>query len=156
MRLQRGKIRRLAFCGVWTFGLYAASGCGPVWYLDPGYAERLAAKEKKPLLLYFKAWDSTVHRNMRLQVFENGAVKAELKNTINAELEYAYFKEWTRRFSIRQPQVCVMVNPAGQRVASPMYVNPVPTPEKFLEWLKQAKSEAVAAPTAVPGPAPGT
>lgn len=146
MKSQRVRVSRLVLGGIWVVGMYAASGCGPVWYLDPGYAERLAAKEKKPLLLYFKAWDSSVHRNMRREVLENAAVKAELKGTVNAELEYAYFKEWTRRFGVRQPQVCVMVNPAGQRVASPMYVNPVPTPEKFLDWLKNAKSEAVAAP----------
>jgi hypothetical protein len=144
--LQRARLRRVTLGGLCIVGLFAANGCGPVWYLDPGFAERLAAKEKKPLLLYFKAWDSTVHRNMRREIFENGAVKGELKGTVNAELEFAYFKEWTRRFGVRQPQVCVMVNPMGERVSSPLYVNPVPAPDKFLDWLKKAKAEALAAP----------
>jgi hypothetical protein len=146
LTLQRLRVCRFAAGGCLVVFLFVAGGCGgPVWYLDPGFAERLAAKEKKPLLLYFKAWDSSVHRNMRLEVFENAAVKAELRCTVNAELEYAYFKEWTRRFGVRQPQVCVMATPDGKRVASPLYVNPVPTPEKFLDWLKKARAEAMAA-----------
>ncbi len=127
-----------------------AGGCGPVWYLDPGFAERVAAHDKKPLLLYFKSWDSSVHRNMRLEVLENAAVKAELTGTINVELEYAYFPQYRNRYGVRQSQVCVMCNSEGKRVSTPLYVNPVPTPEKFLDWLKIAKTAAL--PSAASGP----
>ncbi len=66
-------------------------GCAePVWYLDHGFGERLAKQENKPLLFYFKAWDSTQHRNMRLKVFSDPAVKAELLKTVNLELEYSW------------------------------------------------------------------
>ena len=62
-------------------------GCAePVWYLDHGFGERLAKQKNKPLLFYFKAWDSTGHRNMRLKVFNDPAVKAELLKTVNIEL----------------------------------------------------------------------
>lgn len=132
--------------GAALFFVALGTGCGPVWYLDPAFAERVAEHDKKPLLLYFKSWDSTVHRNMRLEVLENSAVKSELTGTVNVELEFAYFPEYRRRYGVRQPQVCVMCTPDGKRVASPLYVNPVPTPEKFLDWLKKAKSEAAPAP----------
>ena len=48
--------------------LYACVGCGPVWYIDPEFGERQAAQTGKPLLLYFKVWDYSQHRNMRLEV----------------------------------------------------------------------------------------
>lgn len=136
--------------GLLALFLYAASGCGPVWYLDPGFAERVAAKERKPLLLYFKAWDSTFHRNMTLEVLNNPSVKSELTGTVNAELEYAYFPEYCKRFNVRQAQVCVMCNPDGQRVSTPLDVSPVPTPEQFLNWLKRAKAEAMSSVTTAP------
>ena len=125
-----------------TFLAAASVGCGPVWYIDPGFAEKLAAKENKPLLYYFKAWDSTQHRNMRLQVLSNSAVKAELKDTVNIELEYGFFPEKARRYGVQRPQVCVVTDPHGNKVGSPLYVNPVPTPESFLDWLKRAKQQA--------------
>ena len=123
-----------------------ATGCGPVWLLDPPTAEKIAREQNKPLLLYFKAWDSTQHRNMVLQVFNNPAVKAELKTTVNAELEFAFFPDYRKRYGVQQPQVCVMCAPNGEKVDSPLYVNPVPSPEKFLEWLKRAKAEATPPP----------
>lgn len=126
-------------------------GCGPVWYIDPEYGERQAAKEQKPLLMYFKVWDSSQHRNMRLEVFENGAVKSELTGTVNVEVEFGLFPEYCKRFGVQRPQVCVMATPDGKRVGTPIYVNPVPAPEQFLEWLKRAKAEAT--PSAEPPPA---
>lgn len=122
--------------------LYACVGCGPVWYIDPEFGERQAAQTGKPLLLYFKVWDSSQHRNMRLEVFDNGAVKSELTGTVNVEVEFGLFPEFCKRFGVQRPQVCVMATPQGKRVGTPIYVNPVPAPEQFLEWLKRAKAEA--------------
>ncbi len=119
-----------------------AGGCGPVWYMDPTFAERVAAKDRKPLLLYFKSWDSTQHRNMRLEVFGDSAVKAELTDTVNVEIEFGWFPEHQRKYGVRQPQVCVMCTPDGAKVSDPLFVNPVPTKEKFLDWLKRSKAEA--------------
>jgi len=130
----------------------AVSGCGPVWYLDPGFAERLAREQNKPLLIYFKAWDSSDHRNMRTIVFEDPAVKRELMDTVNVELEQAFFPEISNRFRVQRPQVCVMCSPIGQQVHTPLFVAPAPPPQEFHEWLVKAKSLAL--PTA--GPAPTT
>ena len=77
----------------------AAQGCGPAWYIDPGFAERLAREENKPLLFYFKAWDSAQHRNMKLNVLEDPAVKKELMDTVNVELEFAFFPDYQQRFN---------------------------------------------------------
>lgn len=118
------------------------TGCGPTWLIEPRAAERIAQDDKKPLLLYFKAWDSSQHRNMVLEVFNNPAVKSELVDTVNVELEFAFFPEYCKRYNVQRPQVCVMCTPDGRRVDTPLYVNPVPTPDVFLAWLKRAKEEA--------------
>ncbi len=126
--------------------LVAGSGCGPVWLLDPGYAERLAREENRPLLFYFKAWDSTQHRNMKLRVFEDSAVKQELMDTVNVELEFAWSDPYKTRYGVQRPQVCVMCGPNGKMVSSALYTNPIPSPEAFLAWLKRSKAEATPAP----------
>lgn len=137
-----GLSRRAAFMLLALAGIHVCVGCGPVWYIDPDFGERQAAKEGKPLLLYFKVWDSSQHRNMRLEVFENGAVKSELTGTVNVEVEFSLFPEYCKRYGVQRPQVCVMATPDGKRVGTPIYVNPVPAPEQFLEWLKRAKEDA--------------
>lgn len=125
----------------------ASSGCGPVWILDPGFGERYANEQNKPLFLYFKSWDSTQHRNMQLEVFNNPAVKSELMDTVNVEVEFAWCDELKDRYNVRQPQVCVMCKPDGTKVHNSLYVNPVPTPEQFLSWFQKAKSAAMPLPT---------
>lgn len=125
--------------------LAGAVGCGPVWYLDPDLGERLAAEKNKPMLVYFKVWDSPLHRNMKLEILENAAVKRELVDMINVELEFAFFAEQRQKYGVQRPQVCVVCDSRGQRVSTPISVNPVPTVEKFVEWLQKAKAEALAA-----------
>ncbi len=127
--------------------LVVAGGCGPVWYLDATFPERVAKQENRPLLYYFKAWDSTQHRNMWLKVFQDPAVKTELMDTVNVELEFAYYPRQANRYGVRQPQVCVMCKPDGLKVLSSMYVNPVPKKEEFLDWLRRAKAAATPKPT---------
>lgn len=145
-------------------GLLAAAlagGCGPVWIIDPSYAERLAKEKNRPLFLYFKSWDSTQHRNMRLQVFADARVAKEMTDTINTELEYAFFPDYRARYGVKEPQVCVMCAPDRSEVGKQMKVDPVPTPEKFLEWLRASKAAAMgppgplSPPSAAPRPAPG-
>ena len=127
--------------------LAAVGGCGPVWILDPDFGERYAREQNKPLFWYFKDWDSTQHRNMKLEVFNNPAVKTELMDTVNVEVEFGWFEAHRNRYKVRQPQVCVMCKPDGTKVSSSLYVNPVPTPEEFLSWFQKAKSEAMPPPT---------
>ena len=150
----------IRFLCVVILGCAVSGGCGPIWIVDPPTAERMAKQENKPLLLYFKSWDSSQHRNMRLNVLSNPAVAKEMKDTINTELEFAFFADWRNRYGVRTSQVCVMCAPDGKKVGTPMYVNPVPTPEKFLEWLRATKAEAMPAkappakaPPAKPAPA---
>ena len=127
-------------------------GCSSTaWLLDPGFGERLAKKENKPILFYFKAWDSTQHRNMGLKVFGNADVKKEMRDTVNIELEFAWSEHHTKRYGVSHPQVCVMCKPDGTKVSKAFYANPVPSAATFLEWLRQAKSEATPAP-ATSGP----
>jgi hypothetical protein len=130
--------------------LFLASGCGPTWYLDPGFAERTAKEQNKPLLFYFKAWDSTQHRNMKMKVFEYPAVKRELIDTVNVELEFAWSAPYKGRFKVQQAQVCVMCDPSGKMVYTAKYVNPVPSEEDFLAWLRRAKAEARPGASTVP------
>lgn len=128
----------------------AAPGCGgPFWYVFPDEGVKQAQKDGKPMLLYFKAWDSTQHRNMSRNVLNNPDVKRELRDTVNIELEFAYAKEYTRQYRVQAAQVCVVAAPDGREVAR-MFVNPVPEPGKFLEWLKKAKADAKPKPTSRP------
>lgn len=126
-------------------------GCGPVWHLDPDLGARIAAEKNKPMLIYFKTWDSSQHRNMRLEVFSDPAVKREMVDTVNVELEFAYFPEQRERYGIQRPQVCVMCDPRGRRVGTPIDVNRVPAPAQFLDWLQRTKGEAMPKPTSGPG-----
>lgn len=131
-----------AVVGLGFILLPALGGCGPIWYLDSGYAQRLAKQERKPLLVYFKAWDSTQHRNMKTQVLESPAVKSELFDTINLELEYAWAPDEARRWGVQRSQVCVMCTPDGEKVSPSLYVNPVPTSQEFVDWLRKVKPAA--------------
>lgn len=133
-------------------------GCGPIWYLDSGYAQRLAKQQRRPLLVYFKAWDSTQHRNMKTKIFEDPAIKKELTDTVNLELEFAWAPDEARRWGVQRPQVCVMCTPDGDKVGQSLYVNPVPTEKEFLDWLLKLKTAAkpggpLAPPPAAPPPA---
>ena len=73
------------------------------------------------------------------KVFDNPPVRNELRDTVNVEVEYGFWPELDRRYRVITPQVCVMCSPDGQEV-SRFFVNPVPTEDKFLEWLREAKA----------------
>jgi hypothetical protein len=133
-------------------GAAILTGCGPAWYLDPEFAERLARQENKPLLLYFKAWDSSGHRNLKLQVLDSAAVKSELTETVNAEIEFAFYPQWRQRYGVTAPQVCIMCAPDGRPVEKPLSVNQVPSKEAFVEWLRRTK--ALAKPSSDSKPPP--
>lgn len=146
---------RLAWrCLCWITPLLGIGCSSPVWYLDLGSGERLAKQEHKPLLLYFKEWDSTPHRNMRLEVFANPEVQKEMLGTINVELEYAWCKREARKYGVLDPQICVMCNPDGKKVGESTYANPVPKPEVFLAWLRKHKALAVPPPASAPATGP--
>jgi len=118
------------------------TGCGgPSWYLDPGFGERLAAEKKLPILYYFKDWDSAAHRNMKKNVLESAAVRKELVDTVNVELEWKWSGNYKDRYHVTSAQVCVVCSPDG-REAGRMTVNPVPGDVQFAKWLREAKSLA--------------
>lgn len=136
---------RKAVCHILILLCFSAVGAGcsaPRWYLDPTFGTRLADQEKKPILFYFKEWDSTQHRNMRVQVLDSAAVQKELLDTINIELEFAWSDPYRKIYGVQKPQVCVMCDSDGNKVGSGLYVNPVPTQAKFLEWLRECKALA--------------
>lgn len=114
------------------------TGCGPIWLLDSPSAHRIAKEQRKPLLVYFKAWDSPQHRNMKLKVFENPDIKRELMETVNLEVEQAWALEDNGLYEVLRPQVCVLCTPDGVKVAA-KDVSTVPTEKDFLAWIKQAK-----------------
>jgi len=141
-RGSKGFVRRVlvGFAGLWAVGL--ASGCGgPSWYLDPGFGERLAAEKKRPILYYFKDWDSAAHRNMKKNVLDSAAVRKELTDTVNVELEWKWSGNYKDRYRVNSAQVCVLCSPDG-REAGRMTVNPVPGDVQFAKWLREAKTKA--------------
>ncbi len=141
-----------ALCLATTGGL---TGCGgPLRVVDPHFGERHAKQNNMPILFYFKAWDSTQHRNMILKIFDDAQVKKELTGVITIELEYAWSTPYKERYHVQGPQVCVMSKPDGTMVHKSRYVNPVPTPKQFIEWLKAAKAEAMPKPKPKPTTVP--
>jgi hypothetical protein len=134
----------MSVLGVGALVALLSTGCAASWYIDPSFAEKLARKENKPLLLYFKSWDSTQHRNFQRDVLQSSAVSSQLTDTVNAELEFGFFADWRKRYGITQPQVCVMCAPDGKPVGTKLTVSPVPTKEQFIEWLGRMKSQAKA------------
>ncbi len=137
-----------------VFSCLLASGCGgPTWCLDVNFAQRLAKQENKPVLLYFKDWDSNQHRDMQEKVFKNADVVREMTTTINVEFEFSWAGSYATQYGVRKSHVCVMCNPQGEVVGERMFVNPVPKPESFLNWLRTNKAiavppkEATSAPT---------
>jgi len=144
-----GTCRILA--AVCLLGIVWFAGCsGPLRVADPHFGERHARQNNMPILFYFKAWDSTQHRNMILKIFEDPAVKRELTGIITIELEYAWSTPYKERYRVMGPQVCLLCKPDGTMVHKSRYVNPVPTPAQFIKWLKAAKAMAMPKPTSAP------
>ncbi|MFH1419072.1 MAG: hypothetical protein ABII12_12410 [Planctomycetota bacterium] len=140
-RWKRCLIPASFLCGI---SLCLATGCGgPTWYLDARFAQRLAKQENKPLLLYFKDWDSNQHRDMQEKVFKNAEVVREMKTTINVELEFNWAGTYATQYDVRKSHMCVMCDPQSRAVGEALFVNPVPKPEDFLRWLRRQKEIAV-------------
>ena len=152
LRLRAGGLLPAAI----LFSLVALCGCGPTWYLDVNYAQKLAKKENRPLLYYFKNWDSPQHRDMKLRVFEHAQVQKEMMDTVNVELEFAWARDDAHRLGVQRTQVCVMCSSQGDKVYTALAVNPVPTEKEFLEWLVRAKAEAKARLPVSPSTRPTT
>lgn len=125
---------------VMVVGLVVGCG-GPSWYIDPGYGERLAAEKKRPILYYFKDWDSSAHRNMKQKVLDSAVVRKELTDTVNVELEWKWSGNYKDRYRVMNAQVCVLCASDG-REAGRMTVNPIPGDVQFAKWLREAKALA--------------
>lgn len=140
---QRNGTTRLIIGGLLSLMLGAlTAGCGgPSWYIDPGFGERLAAEKKRPILYYFKDWDSSAHRNMKQKVLESAVVRKELADTVNVELEWKWSGNYKDRYRVMNAQVCVLCAPDG-REAGRMTVNPIPGEAQFAKWLREAKALA--------------
>ena len=130
-----------------------ASGCGgPSWYLDPGYGERLAAEKKRPILYYFKDWDSAAHRNMKKKVLDTAVVRKELADTVNVELEWKWSGNYKDRYHVMSAQVCVLCSSDGRETGR-ITVNPIPGDAQFAKWLHEAKAKARGEPATSKGSA---
>ncbi|MFO0974099.1 MAG: hypothetical protein U1A27_11785 [Phycisphaerae bacterium] len=129
------------------------AGCAVRWDLDYNYARGVAQQQKRLMLLYFKDWSSPDHRNLVTQVFQSPVVAKELKDTINVEMLYNWGPTAAQYGVEKEPQVCVMCNPDGNEIGRMGVRNPIPSPEKFAEWVRQMK--AAARPASQPVAAPG-
>lgn len=139
-KVRSARLRRLT-CLTLLAGALACGCGGPRWYIDAGFGERLAADKKKPLLIYFKAWDSTAHRNMKMKVLDSGVVGKELTDTVNVEVEWSWSGPMKDKYRITRPQVCVFCAPDGREVGR-MTVDPVPDAAAFAKWVRETKSLA--------------
>jgi len=91
----------LVLCALVCFG--GGAGCGSPWVLDPAFGQRYAVEQNKPLFLYFKAWDSTHHRNMKMKVLDGGSMRRELEDTVNVEVEFSFFPDVRSRYHVFSP-----------------------------------------------------
>lgn len=142
----------------------APLGCAVRWDLDYNYARGVAEQQKRPMVLYFKDWSSPDHRNFVSQVLQSPIVARELKDTVNVELLHNWGPAAQLYKVENKPQVCIVCAPNGREIDRLVVNNPIPSADKFAEWLRRAKAAArpasqpsgakVGAAPASPMPAP--
>ncbi len=125
----------LALAALLMGALWGGPGCAVQWTLSFEDGLRRAQDTGRPILLYFKDWSSSQHRDMVVQVLQSPVVAKELHECVNVELLYNWGPEAVR-YGITTPQVCIFCRPDGTEIDR-LHVNPVPAPERFADWLRR-------------------
>jgi hypothetical protein len=129
------RVPGLALATLLVATLGGAPGCAVQWTLSFEDGLRRAQETGRPMLLYFKDWSSSQHRDLVVQVLQSPVVTKELRDCVNVELLYNWGPEAVR-YEIVTPQVCVFCRPDGTEIDR-LHVNPVPAPERFADWLRR-------------------
>src|SRR5262249_39733719 len=92
------------------------AGCAARWDLDYDYGQSRAKQLNRPLLLYFKDWRSSEHRNLVVNVLENSTVAKELSQTVNVELLYNWGPVAKRYNTTKTAEVFIYCQPDGTEI----------------------------------------
>lgn len=107
-------------------------------------ASKLAARDKKPLLTYFRPTNTKEDATIRRVLFSDPAVQAELNRMVRVDLDFRSAASARALYAVHPSQPCIVVcKPTGQRAVQPIYLNPVPNAKYFAQWLRQARAKAV-------------
>jgi hypothetical protein len=114
------------------------------WAPDRQAASKLAIRNKRPLLTYFRPSDAKQDAVIRRVLFANSAVQKELSQTVHVALDGKSGSASRTAYGVHPSQPCVVVcKPSGLRAVQPIYLNPVPNAEYFAQWLRQARTKAL-------------
>lgn len=140
-----GRLRRLGMLMLLAGVLAASSGCAGVrWEFDYPKAQRTAAAQNRHILLYFWDWLSIERSRMDSEIFPEPAVIAEMQHTENVPLEHKWFADLARRYQVQAIPTFIMLTPQGDEVDR---LTGVPAAEQFVAWLRDARTQALAAST---------
>lgn len=149
------KVLTLAFLAVvLSMGYYSMSAApvksseaysyhGPTkWHTDVSEAKAIAAKEDRPVLVYFWTTWCTYCEKYNKKVYTDPAVQEELdgyeKLAINLDTDRPAATRMIQRYNVNYPPQHVVVTPDGEVVRSlPGYASR----DDFLTFLKRAKGE---------------
>lgn len=132
--------------GLWSMALLTfVTGCQQYnWRFDYAKAEEDARQAGKPLFIFYKWWlDNDSNRMLSNEVLSDPQVVSEFQDTINVLIERAAgsaYAEYMRKFEVEVFPAAVIVAPDGQYRVQLGWV----PKDRFLEFVRQAKS-AVAA-----------
>jgi hypothetical protein len=127
--------------------LGGCQGLDSGWSQDHQEASKLAIRDKRPLLTYFRPSDTKQDAVIRRVLFANSAVQKELSQTVHVALDGKSGSASRTAYGVHPSQPCVVVcKPSGLRAVQPIYLNPVPNAEYFAQWLRQARAKAASDP----------
>lgn len=128
----------------------AAVGCHDYrWRWDYEQAEQNARQQEKFLFIFYKYWLNDESNRMHSEVLADPAVGALFQDTINLLLEKDSAPEYARymtRYGVANPPAFVVVAPDGTYRVRTGYISK----DRFIEFIKQAKTTRPASDTRAP------
>lgn len=132
--------------GLVGIALAMVCGCAGVqWNFDYVKAQRQAASQNRPMLLYFWDWLSIDRSRMDSEVWGDPRVIAQSRHVIMVPLEQGWFGDVMRQYKVESAPTLVLLSPQGAEISR---YKGVPTPEALVEWLQKGLSGAAPATAA--------
>ena len=97
------------------------SGCaGPQWNMDATRAARLAARENRPVLVYYRSGVCRFCARMEREVFTNPEVLERLDDFVLLRRDFGLWREEAKNFGVTGTPGFVARRPNGTRIGAPV------------------------------------